>query len=60
MSNDELDVERHAGIDMAPGGESFEWNPGADNGDPIPAFQSAYPRSPDPFGSGCGVGGSGD
>jgi len=27
MSNDELDVERRAGIDMLPAGESFEWNP---------------------------------
>lgn len=34
MSNDELDVERHAGIDMLPAGE-FEWNPDPDDDAPI-------------------------
>ncbi len=28
MSNDESEVERRAGADMVPVGESFEWNPG--------------------------------
>ena len=31
MSNDELDVERRAGIDMLAAGESFEWNPAPDD-----------------------------
>jgi hypothetical protein len=35
MSNDELDVERHAGIDMLPAGESFEWDPNPDDDGPI-------------------------
>jgi hypothetical protein len=35
MSNDELDVERHAGIDMLPAGEAFEWNPASDDDAPI-------------------------
>jgi len=35
MANHEFDVERRAGIDMAPVGESFEWNPGPDDGAPI-------------------------
>lgn len=34
MSNDELDVERRAGIDMLPAGESFEWDPAPDDGAP--------------------------
>jgi hypothetical protein len=33
MSNDESKVERHAGIDMVPIGESFEMNWGPDDGD---------------------------
>ncbi len=36
MSNYESEVERHAGVDMVPFGESFEWNPGPDDGAPIP------------------------
>lgn len=32
MSTDELEVERHAGIDMVPMGESFEMNSGPDDG----------------------------
>jgi hypothetical protein len=35
MSNYESEVERHAGVDMVPFGESFEWNPGPDDGAPI-------------------------
>jgi hypothetical protein len=35
MSNDELDVERHARIDMLPAAESFEWNPDPDEDAPI-------------------------
>jgi hypothetical protein len=35
MANNEFDVERRAGIDMAPIGESFEWNPGSEDGAPI-------------------------
>jgi hypothetical protein len=33
MSNDVSEIERNAGIDMAPVGEFFEWNSGADDGD---------------------------
>jgi hypothetical protein len=32
MSTDESEVERHAGIDMVPIGESFETNSGPDDG----------------------------
>jgi hypothetical protein len=32
MSNDESKVERHAGIDMVPIGESLETNSGPDDG----------------------------
>ena len=35
MANTESKVERGAGIDMVPVGESFEWNPGPDDGAPI-------------------------
>ncbi len=35
MSNDDSEVERHAGADMVPVGESFEWNPERDGGYPI-------------------------
>jgi len=35
MSNDGSEIERNAGIDMAPEGEFFEWNSGPDDGDPI-------------------------
>lgn len=31
MSNDEFDIERHAGLDMLPAGESFEPNPDSDD-----------------------------
>jgi hypothetical protein len=34
MSNDGSEIERNAGIDMAPVGEFFEWNPGPDDGYP--------------------------
>ncbi len=34
MSNDGSEIERNAGIDMAPVGEIFEWKPGPDDGDP--------------------------
>jgi hypothetical protein len=30
MSNDGSEIERNAGIDMAPAGEFFEWNSGPD------------------------------
>jgi hypothetical protein len=32
MSNDGLGFERHAGVDMVPIGESFEWDAGQDEG----------------------------
>jgi hypothetical protein len=35
MSNDGSEIERHAGIDMVPVEDVFEWNLGADDGDPI-------------------------
>jgi hypothetical protein len=35
MTNNEFDVERRAGIDMVPVGESFEWNPKPDDSAPI-------------------------
>ena len=35
MSNDGSELERHAGVDMVPVGESFEWNPGPEDGVPI-------------------------
>lgn len=35
MANNECEVERWAGIDMVPLGESFEWSPGPDDGAPI-------------------------
>lgn len=35
MSNYESEIERHAGVDMVPVGESFDWNPGPDDGAPI-------------------------
>jgi hypothetical protein len=46
MSNYESEVERHAGVDMVPVGESFEWNPGPDNGAPIlrPDFNLKVPN----------------
>ena len=34
MSNDGSGIERNAGIDMAPVGGFFKWNPGPDEGDP--------------------------
>lgn len=34
MANNEFEVERRAGLDMVPFGESFEWY-GADDGAPI-------------------------
>ena len=34
MANNEFDVERGAGVDMVPLGESLEWN-GPDDGAPI-------------------------
>ena len=34
MSNYD-EIERHAGVDMVPVGEFFEWNSGPDDGDPI-------------------------
>jgi hypothetical protein len=46
MSNYESEVERHAGVDMVPFGESFEWNPGPDDGAPIlrPDFNLKVPN----------------
>jgi hypothetical protein len=35
MSNDGSEIDRHAGVDMVPVGEFFEWNSGPDDGDPI-------------------------
>ena len=35
MSNYEFEVERHAGVDMVPMGESLDWNPRADDDAPI-------------------------
>jgi hypothetical protein len=35
MSNDGSEMERHAGVDMVPMGESFGWNPNPDDGTPI-------------------------
>lgn len=35
MSHDESEVERRAGADMVPFGESLEWNPERDDGSPI-------------------------
>ncbi len=35
MSNYESEVERRAGADMVPFGESLEWNPEGDDGSPI-------------------------
>jgi hypothetical protein len=32
MSNNESELERRAGVDMVPVGESFEWNPEPDGG----------------------------
>lgn len=34
MSNDGSEIERNAGIDMAPVGEFSEWNSEPDDGDP--------------------------
>jgi hypothetical protein len=46
MSNYESEVERHAGVDMVPFGESFERNPGPDDGAPIlrPNFNLKVPN----------------
>ena len=46
MSNCESEVERNAGVDMVPVGESFEWNPGPDVGAPIlhPDFNLKVPN----------------
>jgi hypothetical protein len=48
MSNYESEVDRHAGVDMVPFGESFEWNPGPgpDDGAPIlrPDFNLKMPN----------------
>jgi len=35
MANTESEIERRAGLDMVPLGESFEWNPGPDDGAPV-------------------------
>lgn len=35
MSNIDSEIERHAGVDMVPVGEFFEWNPESDGSDPI-------------------------
>ena len=35
MSNDESEVQRHAGVDMVPVGQPFEWNAGLEDGAPI-------------------------
>jgi hypothetical protein len=35
MSNDGSGFEQHAGVDMVPIGESFEWDPEQDDGAPI-------------------------
>jgi hypothetical protein len=35
MSNDRSGFEGHAGVDMVPFGESFEWDLGPDDGAPI-------------------------
>lgn len=35
MSNDGSEIERNAGIDMAPVGEFSEWSLEPDDGDPI-------------------------
>ena len=35
MANNESEVERRAGIDMVPLGESYEWRLGPDDGGPI-------------------------
>ena len=59
MSNDELDVERHAGLTWSPVANHLNGFRGPDDGDPIPAFQSAYRRSPDPPATRCGIGRSG-
>jgi hypothetical protein len=34
MSNDGYEIERNAGIDMAPVGEFLEWSSEPDDGDP--------------------------
>jgi len=47
MSNYESETERHAGVDMVPVGESFEWNPGLDDGAPTlrPDFNLKVPNA---------------
>ena len=41
MSNSELEVERHAGIDMVPVGESIEWSSAHDDCTPKKRTASA-------------------